>query len=218
MTTPPEKRVIRRSDRLYDVLLNFFIEFGALGLAATISAGGSVENAEWATIVAFRSPIHIKCQPVKLFHLAIRENESPDDFELQFVSGRRQLHDMPQRVQESHKVTAYHRVFNNMLGLTFLSFYERHRPWLQKHFGGEVDKWPQLFRFAWALRNAITHHEGEVNFENPKCPSVTWNGLTYSPADNGRLVFGPDLGMGDFIVLMLQMSDELDRLGCPASL
>ena len=44
---------------------------------------------------------------------------------------------------------------------------------------------------------------------------VSWYGLSYGPAQNKKIAIGTDLAFADILILMLEMSDELDRLGCP---
>jgi hypothetical protein len=65
-------------------------------------------------------------------------------------------------------------------------------------------------------RNWIFHHQGVVNFENPKAPPVSWHHLTYGQADRGKLAVGGDLGFAEMVILIFELSDELDRLDCPA--
>jgi hypothetical protein len=96
----------------------------------------------------------------------------------------------------------------------FVDFYEKHRSWMTATFGKHPD-WPPLFRFAWMLRNFISHTEGRVRFNDPNIAPVTWHQLSYSPADNGRQVIGVDIDIADLVVLMFELSDELDRRGCP---
>ncbi|MBV8187173.1 MAG: hypothetical protein JO339_08035 [Alphaproteobacteria bacterium] len=105
--------------------------------------------------------------------------------------------------------------FRAMMCNAILVFYERYRPWLQGRFGRETKARPEFWRFCWAIRNAAVHHQGRINFTNSTAAPVTWRGLTYSPADNGKQVFGTDLSVGDLMFLMLGMSDELDTLGAP---
>jgi hypothetical protein len=98
----------------------------------------------------------------------------------------------------------------------FVIFYERYRPWLQDRFKREVKDWPELFRFCWAIRNGCAHHEAKINFTNPSSAPVSWGGLAFGPSDNGKPIFGEnDFAVGDLFLLLLEMSDSLDALGCP---
>ena len=97
----------------------------------------------------------------------------------------------------------------------FVTFYEQHRRWISATLGSDSSSWPPLFNFARVIRNAISHHQGRIGFDNPNASPVNWRGLTYSPRDIGRVVLPDDIDIGDLIVLLFDIGDELDRLGCP---
>ena len=44
---------------------------------------------------------------------------------------------------------------------------------------------------------------------------MKWYNLQYGPADNGKPVLFNDMALGDFIALLFEMSNELDKLGAP---
>lgn len=97
-------------------------------------------------------------------------------------------------------------------------FYEQHRPWLQEKFGSgpkNLNNWPSIFRFAWALRNAAAHHNGALNITDPNVPPITWHQLKYDHTNAGLRVFGDVMSMADMLIFLIEMSDELDGLGCP---
>ena len=91
----------------------------------------------------------------------------------------------------------------------FVDFYERHT------LSGDPYSWPSVLNFARVIRNAISHHDGHINFENMNASEIRWHALAYSPRDNGKLVIGPDIGLADVIILMFEMSRELDQLARP---
>jgi hypothetical protein len=96
---------------------------------------------------------------------------------------------------------------------TFVEFFEEHVDWLLRNVNADRSKWSPLWNFARVVRNAITHRG--LSWENANAPPVSWRGLTYSRADKGIDVVGRDFLYGDFLLLMLDLSDELDQLGCP---
>lgn len=96
----------------------------------------------------------------------------------------------------------------------FLQFYETYQPWWVKKYSGDQSKWPEALRFGRVVRNAISHG-GRIMWASPNVPPVTWSGLRYSHADNGRAVIGHDLVSGDLMRLMIAISDKLDAAGCP---
>jgi hypothetical protein len=98
----------------------------------------------------------------------------------------------------------------------FVLFYENYQPWIAKTYTSETNNWPSLFRFSWAMRNAAVHHGGQFFVRDQTRPPLTWHSLTYKPkVDVGRLALGDDLSVADILILMFEMSDELDALGCP---
>jgi hypothetical protein len=108
--------------------------------------------------------------------------------------------------------------FMDILPLTvspiFVQFFETHRDWAEQTYPNNRANWPPVLNFASAVRNAISH-DGKIRFLRPNATPAEWRGLRYSFADNGRPILGTDLGPGDLILLMFEMSDELDALGCP---
>jgi hypothetical protein len=100
----------------------------------------------------------------------------------------------------------------------YVDFFERHREWMEETFPTQKDQWPPLFFFAFMLRNFISHSAGRVQFSYDESPPISWHALNYSPADKGREILGADIDIGDLIVLLFELSDELDRLGCPINL
>lgn len=97
----------------------------------------------------------------------------------------------------------------------YVDFVEEYKPWLKGRFGGDRNTWPMLFNFAVVIRNFISHTAGNVHFDNRNAPPVTWHNLTYSPANEGQRVLSTDILIRDLIVLLFEMSEELDNLGCP---
>ncbi len=104
---------------------------------------------------------------------------------------------------------------DDILGPTFVEFYENNVDWLKANVSSDYYKWPAPWDFARVVRNAVSHG-GVLSIDNPKAQSVSWYGLSYGPAQNKRKIIGTDLSTADTLILMLEMSDTLDRLGCPA--
>jgi hypothetical protein len=114
-----------------------------------------------------------------------------------------------------HNVQAFSVIYNRLMGIVYLNFYEEYLGYLVATFGPDAKRWPRLFQFAWAIRNGIVHHGGTINFTNPNYPAVSWHTFSYSPADNGKPIFGDHFSVGDLFMLLFDLSDELDALGAP---
>ncbi len=116
-------------------------------------------------------------------------------------------------VSEAQHIRSYVAIHNGACGAVFIAFWERHFPWIKDKFGtGNRDAWPPLIQFCYVIRNACVHR-GELQIRGAF--RVSWYGLTYTEADNGRQILATDLAIADIIILMIELAEELDRLGCP---
>ena len=69
------------------------------------------------------------------------------------------------------------------------------------------ENWPPPLNFARVVRNAIAH--GAIKINDPKSAPVSWRGLSYSHADNGKKIVGTDLKLGELLALMFDANDAL---------
>lgn len=98
--------------------------------------------------------------------------------------------------------------------IAFVFFYEQQLDGMTAKFGERRDDWPEIARFAWALRNAAAHN-GALHFTNRATKPVRWHHLCYDPQDNGKKVIGDVMKPADVFIFLMEFSDELDRLGVP---
>jgi hypothetical protein len=96
----------------------------------------------------------------------------------------------------------------------FGEFFEAYKDWVESQIGKDPYTWPSVWNFGRVIRNSGAHN-GVIYFVNPKANPVRWQNLEYGPTDNGRPVLFNDMAVGDFIALMLEMSEVLDKLKCP---
>jgi hypothetical protein len=115
----------------------------------------------------------------------------------------------------TNRVNVFPRALTGLVTPVYVDFFERYRPWIRANCGGDSYAWPPILNFARAVRNWISHHHGRVHFDNPAAAPVVWGHLSYGPPDAGKLVVGADLDPGGMVLLMIEIADELDRLGCP---
>jgi hypothetical protein len=94
-----------------------------------------------------------------------------------------------------------------LVGAAFLKYYERnaHRP--RKAFPQGQKTWPEVWRFAWLLRNAIAHGD-KWSIDDKTLPTTHWHSISVSPNDSGMPWFdlGRYIGGGDVLLLL----EELD--------
>lgn len=96
---------------------------------------------------------------------------------------------------------------------SFVEFFEDGRLWLDTYASGSFIRWPDVWQFGRIVRNAAPHNL--ISIDDPKFTPVKWYGLTYGPEQNGRSIFDADLTLADVLILMFEMNDSLDQLGCP---
>ncbi|MBL0919883.1 MAG: hypothetical protein IBJ14_14365 [Hydrogenophaga sp.] len=102
----------------------------------------------------------------------------------------------------------------DILGALFTTFFEVGKEWLLANVSADPRGWPPTWRFARLVRNSIAHG-GALHITNANAASESWYALTYSSALNNKKIIGTDLGTGDLLILLLEMSDSLDALGAP---
>lgn len=213
MTALSGVRVLNEGkDRLFDPMHRVLIIIDGIGIALTaLITGRLVEAGKYAVIGCRQFPIEIKA-PVLTPTQALACG-SPMT-EIGFFFGPKEATVLPPG-QTQTNIKGYGHPTLVAVTPIYVDFFEKHKGWLRATLGGDPNTWPPLFNFARAVRNFISHHAGHVHFDNPNAPSVTWHHLTYMPADEGKQVIGSDIDLGDLIVLLFELSDELDRLGCP---
>jgi hypothetical protein len=112
-----------------------------------------------------------------------------------------------------HHTDGYIEGLLNYITPLFVEFYEDNKLWLEANIG-PMTSWPSIWNFGWLVRNSIAH-SGKIYFRNQNANPVIWYHIIYGPADNGLQIVGNVLSFADILILMCEMSDELDRLGCP---
>jgi hypothetical protein len=71
-------------------------------------------------------------------------------------------------------------------------------------------KWPSVWKFAWAIRNACSHN-GKIFIRDPYHQGVQWRNLKYDHSHNGRSILFDDLTGVELILLMEELDAELRR-------
>jgi hypothetical protein len=115
--------------------------------------------------------------------------------------------------QSSGSSEALFPLLGFVASIVFVNFYEANLSWLQTNFTKEAKNWPTLFAFCRVIRNFIAHR-GCVDFY-PNAKPASWRHISYSPSDQGRRVIGTEFQYPEILLLMIEMSEELDRLKAP---
>jgi hypothetical protein len=99
---------------------------------------------------------------------------------------------------------------------TFVMFWDSYSEAIQAACGNDAYKWPSILNFARVIRNACSHG-GKIHFKNMNAAPVQWHSCSLSPADHGKLIIGEDFNPTTLLILMWEISEELDRLGIPVA-
>jgi hypothetical protein len=211
MTSLAGTRSFYRKDRLFELLLTFWAAFDALAIATECMKTGILNRTSGnIAIQAEQFDLWIKFPALKITG-AMTKNISPDGFQIIFSPTEGRTGE-----QIGPTMFGYVGVSMAIVLALYMEFYETHVPWLKQKFGVNRKDWPKLFYFARNVRNFVAHHGGKVPFDNASDPPASWHHFTYSPVDEGTIAVGPNrIYLGEMLVLMVEMSDELDRLGCP---
>ncbi|KAB2906021.1 MAG: hypothetical protein F9K35_01270 [Burkholderiaceae bacterium] len=96
-----------------------------------------------------------------------------------------------------------------MLGGLLKGCWERIQGRVKAAHGPSPANWPDMYRLAWFIRNAISHDD-RYGIKDPSMPSATWRGTTVGPGDDGKDWWGFDphqVGPGDLLRLAVELGD-----------
>ncbi len=214
MSLSPGKVILKDGHRLYDRLNTILIIHAAIGVASLVRLGEDVHfsSGDKTLVECQHAAVHIRV-PVygplenSLGGLALTP------IEIEFIHK-----DTWSEIALNARPSSggLRLVLTQAISPVFVEFFESIHQWLRDK--GKEETWPPTLRFARVVRHAISHGfkiSYELKKGKPAPPPVRWHGLTYSVSNQGKKIFGTDIRFGDLVALMLEMSDELDVLGCP---
>jgi hypothetical protein len=217
MPIPYGKRITwKGKDRLHDRINTLSIVNAALVIATSAILKGRTELREGGGVKFSCKQVDASVGiPVRgALENALAE-KYPDGIEID-ISPREPTHLLLDAwaagLQASPKSRGLQTIVPKLITPVFVEFYEAYKQWVYNHFGS-LDRATPAWQFARIIRNSISH-DGKVLISDATAKPATWHGLTYGPADNGRVTIGGDLSSGDILILILEMSDELDAAGC----
>jgi len=195
--------------RLHAYLNRLLVLTAGLGLAinSVIRGRANLSDDEYMGIMTNAFDLKIRFPMTVPIRLAW-ENKEPDRIELI-------LDAIPPRGPDPGLNPDMVQIFGLAGPPIFINFYESHRPWVEDNIG-TLSQWPSIFAFARVIRHSMAHG-GALHMTDKKQQPVSWHHLRYSVSDHGKRVYGPgcDLYLSDLLLLMFEMSDELNKAGCP---
>ncbi len=96
-----------------------------------------------------------------------------------------------------------------LLGSLLVSSWERIKGQVNSTYSSSPAKWPDIYRLAWFIRNAISHDD-RYGVTNPAVPLATWRGTTVGPADDGSDWWGFEphqVAPGDLLRLAIELGN-----------
>jgi hypothetical protein len=202
---------VNPGDRLFSPINDLLIILSAISHASSLIVDADVHTDPHPAMrvntsqfdYAFVLPIPIRSGPLEQ---ALRE-KTPAYIEIGTTSN-----DDIELEGAKLKTRGLNEIAVHIISLVFLAFFDQYKDWLDENMGRAIN-WPPTLNFCRVVRNACAH--GAVHIRDPSAPPVTWRGLSFGPADNGRQIIGQDLRIGDMIGLMFEANKELDRVGAP---
>jgi hypothetical protein len=197
--------------RLFDPLHKVLIIVDGIGLGIAAALLGRVEQGNYSSATSNEFGLLVKF-PYLIPTVSIARGQPMAEIAFAFHPNQ------PEPLAAGKTQTTVRGYGDYVLGAVtpvYVDFWEKHRRWVRASCGSESHKWPPLFEFARMVRNFISHHSGHVHFDNPNAPTVAWHHLSYSPTDEGKRVIGAEMQLAELIILLFEMGDQLDQMGCP---
>lgn len=145
-------------------------------------------------------PIH------QLMHGVVR-NQWPSTLNLVFSPASSKPSSIPNGIElQSNAIS---NMLVQLVGTTFLKFYERNVGSPKSRYPQGPKTWPLHWRFAWLLRNAIAHGDRWA-INDTSFPATSWNRVSISPADSGKPWFDITdyIAGGDVLLLMEELNAD----------
>jgi hypothetical protein len=209
------KRVVTPDHRLHGRLFNLLIIIEALaraiGGSANINPGDRAMFACTSLDIAVALPVFgplfaalHKIDPTEI-HIGFEHKPLPLD---------KRFNEWARGWRAGFSTDVLNRLFFSLMAPIYVEFYEAYTWFIRGKFRSPQYR-PELWRFAKTVRDSISHHAGRFRQDRQSTP-VKWRNLSYSRDDDGKLIIGGDMTLGDIIVLIFDLSDDLDDLGCPS--
>ena len=202
-----ESFIVTANQRHFECIYSILSTFGMLMRAAASTVGNAppaVGDPAWTRIGVSQHDGDFVADVVRYFDAMIT-SQAIEKIELDLR--RFEAASYP------HKINAGMLVLPSIPAF-FSLFTERAVEWGKANVGTDYHGWPPVLNFCRVVRNAVVHG-GTINISSSSAPKVGWRGLAYSSAEEGRKVIWTDIGVGDFILLLMDLEAELDHLGAP---
>ena len=164
----------------------------------------TIPNARDHAPTLFGRVVHATFPIHDLMHSIVRNNW-PEELNLTFVSGSSAVAQSPGGVHLQSDAIA--NMIIQLVGTAFLKYYERNSQRAKRAFTSDQKLWPEEWRFAWLLRNAIAHGDRWA-INDPAFPETCWHGVKVLQSDSGQCWFNSQrfIGGGDVLLLLEELN------------
>ena len=122
------------------------------------------------------------------------------------------VHKKAQKKEYIHQVTGLQPFIDAIFKPFLVSYHERHKKEIQKHFPAGRTTWPEAWQMSWAIRNASSHN-GTV-FQGANQKPISWRGFQHNPIQDKSSPIFSRVNGGDLLILLLAMEDVRKSLIC----
>lgn len=206
MTYLSGKVVLHRGKHcLLEPLNHFLVLAASISIAATYFTKGQVifEKGDYISIECKQFPLEVHLPLSGPVQAALNEKR-PDKIQVNF--------ERTTIAQKSYHLntSGFSEILRHTISPIFVDFYENAKHSVERQYGNGYEHWPPIWNFARVVRNACAHG-GHLHMVGQNPRPVSWHHLNYNQALNGRQIVGYDLSVGDMLVLLFELGDELDR-------
>ncbi len=196
-------RKITTDNLCFDLISSLTISVASLCIAmmytddktVKFSRGENVSLEGIATSKLIKFPLH---GPLEL----ALQNLRPESIEFT-------IEDIQQsNIQSNDLITVLKETTDNIFSPYFVIFYENNFQLAKDKYGTNYSTWPETWRMAWAVRNALSH-DGRIYFRDLNYQPITWNNVTISP-ENQNEEIRQYINFADMVLLIFDMEDNLN--------
>jgi len=203
----PGTTIIKPDDeRIFELATNLYCSIAGLTTALCAFHNGNIDNLDkqYTTIEARTLPFNMRFPflgPLK--HLLDKTPISAIEITINDEAE-------PKKPYEKHSLGV---ALDSMIKPIFVDYYEENSSVVKQEHGEDTAQWSDVWRFAWMVRNSISHG-GIVHFRDVNKPPVSWRELSFSPDDNQKQIalIGEHLTTVDLFILTMDMENNLIEL------
>ncbi len=196
------KIIITKNSNCYEQINSLIIILAALAISLDYRKSGAAiyKPGEYISLegMAIKSKIKLPLfGPIE----AVMMNKKPNNINIEIVE--------LDKVDESgkHVISVLEETIYYIFLPIFVNFYENNSSHFEKIYAKNYNLWPDSWRMAWVVRNAMAHN-GNIYFQNLNTLPINWNYVTITPLDQNKEL-KKFLNFTDTLILLFEMEESL---------